>query len=119
MNDKQKQYLNQLSSEVFEANLRRYLFRSVVEYSPEFDATSGNQTEGTIYYINLCDRLVSSKLNFGGELFEDLLMLSEMIFECYAEEFSDLECNYDVDFSLFVNVVSRMGDYIVENGPKL
>lgn len=110
----EKKYLEQLSNEVFEANIRRFFFKAVVDYSPEFDATTGSQTEDTIYYIKLCDRLVSSKLNFAAEDFGDLMQLSGMVFECYQENFNNLEYN-DTDFHLFVRLFMKMGEYIKKN----
>jgi hypothetical protein len=116
MKSDEKKYLEQLSNEVFEANLRKYFFVAVAEFSPEFDATAGDQTEKTIYYINLCDRLVSSRLNFDVENMEDLMQLSGMVFECYQERFNNLEYN-DTDFHLFTHVFMKMGEYITKNGP--
>lgn len=120
MESNEKKYAQELAFEIFEANFRQFLFKAVAEYSPEFDATTGDQTEKTIYYINLCDRLVSSRLDLEAENFEDIQELVEMVVQCYQEEFDYLEHSDDLDedFLKCVEAFRYIYGYVEENEPE-
>ena len=115
-----QEYVDNLSNELLEAELRRILFVAVAEYSPEFDATTGDQTEATIDIIRLCDRLVVSRFKLKNEDFNQIENLCYAISDHYVDDFVDFEHNPDdftEEFVTFHKICEHMFKFIEENSP--